>query len=486
MQAILHGSKHGTSRRGDRVPDSIAAKYTGHPGKDAPESKDKHDKGGSWDKKKDKKKKLKKTEVIKQFDITRSNKAAGCIVLSSEGRILLGKRADDGKWANPGGNVEHDESFKDAALRELKEEAGLIGEKVEDLVEGHYHGYDGRTFLVSGYSGQLNGNGELLSLQWFFPHEIPWKELTAYTFDAIKKLMKDKLAKGKSLPWLLAEETLAKNILRGGDAPSNTVFEVTHGDALKIVGTSTFKWLKKQVEDMTDESFKEIPLAEHTIYLRKHVNDVYSGRIVDGHKQIHQFTNKSLPSVCAEIMSVFEWYLPGDESIVEDMDDSKLEEGLSSLSENYRKHNISNIYQEMENIRSQIRHGNAVDLQQVEQKMMKLFDKLEETLVSVVDKHNKLNASSGKEIDELESKLRELQGKIDALDKKPTTVQAYAPKIQEQHKIHDQYYPYLSKPQIKISPDGTVSISFSEDWMTAERENFLHDLKAKVIKKSKA
>jgi 8-oxo-dGTP pyrophosphatase MutT (NUDIX family) len=484
IQAILHGSKHGTSSRGDRMPASVAAKYSGKPDKSAPESKGKEHKGGRWDEKK-KKKKLNKAEEIKPFEITPSKKAAGCIVLSSEGRILLGKRADNGLWTNPGGHVEENEAFQDAALRELKEEAGLIGEKVEHLIEGHYHGYDGQTFLVSGYSGQLSGNGELLGLQWFFPHEIPWKDLTPYAFDGIRKLMKDKLSKTNSLPWLLAEEVLNKNILRGGNAPSNTVFEVTHGDALKLVGNSTFKWLKKQVADMTDESFKEIPLAEHTIHIRKHVNDVYSGRIVDGHKQIHQFTNRSLPAVCAEIMSVFEWYLPEDESIVDDVADEHLHDGLSSLSEDYRKNNIGNIYQEMENIRVQIRHGNAVDLQQVEQKIMKLFDRLEETLISVVDKHNQLNTSAGKEIDELESKLRELQYKIDELDKKPVTVQAYTPNIGEQSKIHNQYYPYLSKPQIKISPDGSVSISFGQDWMATERENFLHDLKAKAIKKSK-
>ena len=47
MHAILHGSKQGTSSRGDRVPESVAAKYTGTE-EGASESKDKAQDGGKW------------------------------------------------------------------------------------------------------------------------------------------------------------------------------------------------------------------------------------------------------------------------------------------------------------------------------------------------------------------------------------------------------------------------------------------------------
>lgn len=484
MQAILHGDKHGTSSRGDRVPESVAEKYKGG-GKDLPESKDKEHKGGRWDKEK-KKKKLNK--ALETFIENSGRKGAGCLVLDKEGRVLLGKRADSGQWATPGGHVDEMEDFQDAALRELREEAGIVGKDPKELIAGHYHGYNSRTFLIESFKGKVKSNGELMALQWFYPHELPWNEMTAYTRDAIKKLMKDKLSKNRELSWLAAEEELNKNIIRSGGAPHDVVYQLTHGDALKVVGNGTFRFLRNAVKDMEDESFREINLDHYILHIRKHVNDVYSGRITDGHKQIHQFTNKSLPATAAELMSIFEWYLPEDEAELQLLDEDTLPDdaikgGLNQLMENYHKHNIVNIYSEMENIREEIRNGNAVDLQQVEQKIMKLFDKLEQNVLSMMDKHNTLNTDAGKAIDELEQKLIALQNKIDELNKKPVTVQAYSAAPENDSKIHQEYYSYLPRPQVTISPSGQITISFSQDWTHHDRSNFLSDMKARVIKK---
>lgn len=500
MMAILHG-KSGTSARGDRVPKSVAGKYAGSKApSDAPESKGKEHEGGKWgegghakakektkEERRERKKKLKK--ALETYIESNGRKAAGCLVLNKEGQILLGKRADSGQWATPGGHVEDMEDFQEAALRELREEAGIVGKAPRELMAAKYHGYDSRTFLIEAFKGKVKGNGELMSLQWFFPHELPWKEMTNYTRDSIQKLLKEKLHKSRDLVWLAAEEELQKNIMRSGGAPSDTIFQVTHGDSLKLIGNGTFRWLRDAVRDMGDESFREIPIDNYCIHLRKHVNDVYSGRITDGHKQVHQFTNKSLPAVCAELMSVFEWYMPEDANELETLDekllpDDAIEGGLSELVENYRKHNIVNIYSEMENIREEVRHGMVVDLQQVEQKIMKLFDKLEQNVLSVTDKHNLLNSDSGQAIDELEAKLQALQTKIDELNKKPVTVQAYSTAPESDRKIHQEFYPYLSRPQVKISPDGSITISFSQDWTHMERENFLTDMKARVVKKA--
>jgi hypothetical protein len=125
----------------------------------------------------------------------------------------------------------------------------------------------------------------------------------------------------------------------------------------------------------------------------------------------------------------------------------------------------------------------AVDLQQVEQKMMKLFDKLENVVTDIASNHNKLGADAGSAIDELENKLISLQSKIDHMSKQPVTMEAYSTAPQNDSKLHSEYYPYLSKPQVVIDPSGKITISFASDWAHMERENFLKDMRARAINK---
>ena len=95
--------------------------------------------------------------------------------------------------------------------------------------------------------------------------------------------------------------------------------------------------------------------------------------------------------------------------LIDALDDDVVEGGLQTLVDNYKKHNIGNIYEEMETIREQIRNGVAIDIQQVEARIMGLFDKLEELVHNLTSKHNELAEMAGTEVDELERKLRELQ-----------------------------------------------------------------------------
>ncbi len=56
---------------------------------------------------------------------------ASVIVVDSEGRILLQKRRDNGRWGYAGGSVELDEEVEKAAMRELFEETGLFANELE-------------------------------------------------------------------------------------------------------------------------------------------------------------------------------------------------------------------------------------------------------------------------------------------------------------------------------------------------------------------
>jgi ADP-ribose pyrophosphatase YjhB (NUDIX family) len=51
--------------------------------------------------------------------------AASAIVVDGDGRLLLHRRQDNGKWALPGGAMELGESLRDCIIREVREETGF-------------------------------------------------------------------------------------------------------------------------------------------------------------------------------------------------------------------------------------------------------------------------------------------------------------------------------------------------------------------------
>lgn len=486
MQAIIHGKGGNDGGRG-RPPKSIAAKYT-DPGKDAPESKD-NDRGGSWTHEHHKRhaekesKKSKKKDLKKAFEdfYKGRNQFAATLIMDNDSKILLGTHYKGG-LAFPGGSVEPNESMEDAALREMYEECGAVGRLSGQIWSGTCEGNVGKIYLAEIASGKPKNTDEIKTWKWYEIDQIPWDKMRECCVPPLKEFIQSRF--GKSIRGMVAMEQLEKNIIRQrGDA----VLEVTHGDALTLVGTGLFRHLKNIVADMADESFKEVDFDTYKISLRKHMNDIYSGRVSDGHKIVYQWTNKSLPELTAALMSLFEWYLPEDADVLDiikdtDVPDDAVHGGLNNLISNYKRHNLGEIYQEMETIREQIRNGVAVDLQQVEAKILKLFDRLEETTHELAGAHNKLAQAVGKDMDELEARLIELQSKLnEPAPKKPQTVEAYSSNPADSGKVHNRLYSYLTKPRVEIAPTGKITISFGDDWEDLERSNFLEDIRAKAI-----
>ena len=485
MQAIIH-SKHIDQGPRGRPPKSIAEKYT-DPGKDAPEQSGR-DRGGSWTEEhhkrhaeKQKKKKLKKS--FEEFYKGRGHFAA-TLVMDNANRVLLGTHRKGGV-AFPGGHLEPNEDYDRCALREMHEECGAIGRLVTKIFSGTTEGNEGVVFLAEIASGHPKDTEEIKNWKWYEIADIPWEKMRGCCLPVMKHFIGERF--GKSLQGLVALESLEKNIIRQrGDA----VLEVTHGDALRLVGTGLFRHIKNIVSDMTDESFKEVDFDTYKLSIRRHMSDIYSGRVSDGHKVIYQFTNKSLPEVTAALMSLFEWYLPEDADALEQLSDLSIPDeaihgGLNTLIDNFKRHNLGEIYQEMETIRETMRNGMAIDLQQVEARIMTLFDRLEEATQELVGKHNKLAQDVSRDMDELETKLRQLQAKLEdkEAEKKSIAVQAFSSNPASPDMVHGNFYSYLSKPRVEIMPTGKITISFGQDWEDMERSNFLTDLRAKITRK---
>jgi 8-oxo-dGTP pyrophosphatase MutT (NUDIX family)/Txe/YoeB family toxin of Txe-Axe toxin-antitoxin module len=500
MMAIVHGNVKDGPR--GRPPKSVAAKYT-DPGKEAPDSKH-NDRGGTWGEKhhkraKDKVKedrinrKKSKKDLKKSFEeyLEKKHKTSNCaavLVMDQHNRILLAEH-NKGGLAFPGGHCHEDEGFEQGAVREAAEETGCPVRISTEIFRGKTNGNNTVVYLGEIVHGKPKstkshqGKESMTDWKWYELDEIPWGELRDCCYTPIKDFVSKRF--GKSLKGMVSLEKLEKNIIR---QKADAVFEVTHGDALRLVGNGMFRTLRRVVEGMQDEEFKDVMIDTYTMSIRRHMSDVYSGRVNDGHKTVYQFTNKSLPELTAALMSVFEWYMPEDEKELHMLDDATLDDdavhgGLHHLIEEYKRHNIGDIYEEMESIRETMRNGVAVDLQQIEARIMGLFDKLEDTVHEVTSKHNHLAQAVGKEMDELEAKLRELQSKINDPAPSPQTIEAFSTNPANKDKVHDEYYSYLTKPRIEIQPNGKITISFAQDWQDLEKENFLRDMRVRTLGK---
>ena len=111
--------------------------------------------------------------------------AASVACIDEQGRILLGKRADNHLWGYSGGAAEIDERAEDCARRELFEEMGLIADEltffcVNSGPEAHYvypNGDEVSNFEIVYVCRKWHGepkacDGEMEDLRFFSRDEI--------------------------------------------------------------------------------------------------------------------------------------------------------------------------------------------------------------------------------------------------------------------------------------------------------------------------
>lgn len=123
----------------------------------------------------------------------------GSIIIEGE-RVLLVKRAHppiQGQWSIPGGVLEVGEMVREAAVREAREETGLIVEASELLgvydrilrdperrVQYHYVLID---FLCRRVGGELIAASDAAAVRWFTRGELSALNLAEDTQEVIRK-----------------------------------------------------------------------------------------------------------------------------------------------------------------------------------------------------------------------------------------------------------------------------------------------------------
>jgi len=109
---------------------------------------------------------------------------ATAVIQDDEGRLLMGKRLDDGNWDFPGGFLDIGENVAHTAVREAREETGLLVELVRVLgihapielwsyPNGDQTRFVDVIFLAKSIGGKLMSDGvETGQLNWFTSEEV--------------------------------------------------------------------------------------------------------------------------------------------------------------------------------------------------------------------------------------------------------------------------------------------------------------------------
>jgi mutator protein MutT len=120
-------------------------------------------------------------------DPTRLRHAAACaIVLDDQGRVLVQRRTDNGRWCLPGGAIETGETAAEAVAREVREETGyqvrvmrIVGvysDPAQTTIR--YPNGDVSSYVAVAFECRVIGKAPALSdetaeVKWFAPDALP-------------------------------------------------------------------------------------------------------------------------------------------------------------------------------------------------------------------------------------------------------------------------------------------------------------------------
>ena len=100
------------------------------------------------------------------------------IILNNDNEILLVKHTYQRDWYLPGGGVKKGESAKEAIIRELKEEVGIIPTEEPQLFGIYFHTYMGVNdypviFIIKNYTSANAYSSEIEQMAWYDYNNLP-------------------------------------------------------------------------------------------------------------------------------------------------------------------------------------------------------------------------------------------------------------------------------------------------------------------------
>lgn len=101
------------------------------------------------------------------------------VATDGEGRVLLVRHTYLAGWWLPGGGVDRGETTQAAAVRELREETGLIATTPPRLLSVHsnerfFRGDHVLVFAIDAFeTSERTSHGEIAEIGWFHPDRLP-------------------------------------------------------------------------------------------------------------------------------------------------------------------------------------------------------------------------------------------------------------------------------------------------------------------------
>ncbi|MEU6067825.1 MULTISPECIES: NUDIX hydrolase [Streptomyces] len=136
------------------------------------------------------------------MEIPGERRLAAAVVMDERGRVLLVRRSERERflprvWGVPCGKLEQGESPRDGALRELKEETGLLGEVVRRVGQSSfvsdYKGHEVKNwqdnFLVKPLSRQVVLPERDQEYAWLTQDELSSVDIDAYNLGVVRQAL---------------------------------------------------------------------------------------------------------------------------------------------------------------------------------------------------------------------------------------------------------------------------------------------------------